>query len=990
MTNLPPDYNEFALAAEAAPDNMNEVEAEAEDETAATTVGTITRAPYHVYLFSSTTYVGSGLSRQVFALDPMGKDVDTLHRKGIGKHEHSNYNPDTYVKSHTPVRIEAPSELPKCSVDKNIFEIEKKELKLENEHLLEHIICQDVVNIVMHAVDKFDNVLPMPDTFLDHNIAIDVMKMENDRLMELLVSQDLVHTIVGYLAIINDYQSMESNYIEEYENNLKLAAELSQMNELSKHVPDLNNAQLQVNDTKISNLKKHIQELKGKSVADCSESVSKSNVIAPVLHKLDLEPLSTKLNNNREAHEDYSRITKKNADTLCDIVEQDIASNPLDNVLAYACMHTHKIQELSKPQSETKNTRIMQPLSGNQKYQRVEAHTRNAKSNLDKGNSMSKSVCSTCKKCLFDANHDLLHQLTPRYISSGLVQNLVSPTPYNPPSKKDYEIMFQLLFDEYFNRLPRVVSLDPVFVVAPKAVDLASSPSNLHQLHGSSVYSKIDLRSSYHQLRVHEEYIPKTAFRTRYGHYEFQVMPFGLTNAPTSVKFEWGDKEEATFQMLKQKLCSVPILALPEGIENFVVYCDASHKGMGVVLMPNEKVIAYASRQLKIHKKNYTTRDLEFGAVVFALKIWRHYLYGKKSQILNAQAEAMKEENVKEENLCGMNKDFETHPDGTLCIKKFTSHFWKSLQKDLGTHLDMSTAYHPQTEGQSERTIQTLKDMLRTCIIDFGNGWDKHLPLIEFSYNNSYHTSIKAALFEALYGRKIQLARDLQKSYADVRHKPLEFQVGEKVMLKVSSWKGVIRFGKRGKLNPRVHSTFYVSNLKMCLFDELLVIPLDEIHIDDKLHLVKEHVEIMGREVKRLKQSCIPILKVRWNSKRGLDFTWEREDNFRRSNENNNETLIALTPILSVEDKRYKVVSSGWSFISEIPGQMAYPVASLTLDSTRSYVMQGAPFTQGTISSIPIGGVSLGLVVLSVFAMLAACASRAAETLSATSFLMSS
>ncbi|GKC46790.1 putative reverse transcriptase domain-containing protein [Tanacetum coccineum] len=204
----------------------------------------------------------------------------------------------------------------------------------------------------------------------------------------------------------------------------------------------------------------------------------------------------------------------------------------------------------------------------------------------------------------------------------------------------------------------------------------------------------------------------------------------------------------------------------------------------------------------------------------------------------------------------------------------------------------MSTAYHPYTDGQSERTIQTLKDMLRAYVIDFGNGWDMHLPLIEFSYNNSYHMSIKAAPFEALYRlqikQRIQAARDRQKSYADVRCKPLEFQVRDKVMLKVSPWKGVICFGKRGKLNPRyigpfkilaklgtvayrlelpqqlsrIHSTFHISNMKKCLSDEPLAIPLDEMHIDDKLHFVEELVEIMDREVKRLKQSRIMIIKV--------------------------------------------------------------------------------------------------------------------------------
>ncbi|GJU17591.1 putative reverse transcriptase domain-containing protein [Tanacetum coccineum] len=207
---------------------------------------------------------------------------------------------------------------------------------------------------------------------------------------------------------------------------------------------------------------------------------------------------------------------------------------------------------------------------------------------------------------------------------------------------------------------------------------------------------------------------------------------------------------------------------------------------------------------------------------------------------------------------------------------------WKLLQ-------DMSTTYHPETDGQSERTIQTLEDMLRACVIDFGKGLERHLPLIEFSYNNSYHASIKAAPFEALYGRKcrspvcwakvrdvqltgpeiihettektvqiqqrLQATRDRQRSYANIRRKPLEFQVGDRVMLKVSPRKGVIRFGKRGKLNPRyigpfkilerispvayklelpkelsnVHSTFHISNIKKCLSEESFVIPMKEL-----------------------------------------------------------------------------------------------------------------------------------------------------------------
>ncbi|GJZ02530.1 putative reverse transcriptase domain-containing protein [Tanacetum coccineum] len=550
------------------------------------------------------------------------------------------------------------------------------------------------------------------------------------------------------------------------------------------------------------------------------------------------------------------------------------------------------------------------------------------------------------------------------------------------------------------------------------------------------------------------------------------------------------------------------------------------HKGLGAVLMQNEKVIAYASRQLKIHEKNYTTHDLELGVVVFALKMWRHYLYDTRctiftdhkslqhildqkekanvvadalsrkewskplrvrvlvmtiglilpKQILEAQTEALKPENLTAEDVGGMLRQdltkerLKPRADGTLCLNnrswlpcygdlrtlvmheshkskysihpgsdkmyqdlkqlywwpnmkaniatyvskcltcskvkaehqkpsgllvqpeipewkwekitmdfvtklpktangydtiwvivdrltksahflpmrendpmekliklyikevvtrhgvpvsiisdrdgRFTSLFWQALHKALGTRLDMSTVYHPETDGQSERTIQTLEDMLRACVI-------------------------KAAPFEALYGRKcrspicwaevgdaqltgpaiihettekivqiksrIQAARDRQKSYANIRRKPMVFQVGDKVMLKVSPWKGVVRFGKRGKLNPRyvgpfkviarvgtvayklelpqqlsrVHNIFHVSNLKKCLSDESLVIPLEELRVDDKLYFVEEPVEVMDREIKQLKRSRIPIIKVRWNSKRGPEFTWECEDQFK-------------------------------------------------------------------------------------------------------------
>ncbi|GKB35310.1 putative reverse transcriptase domain-containing protein [Tanacetum coccineum] len=222
-------------------------------------------------------------------------------------------------------------------------------------------------------------------------------------------------------------------------------------------------------------------------------------------------------------------------------------------------------------------------------------------------------------------------------------------------------------------------------------------------------------------------------------------------------------------------------------------------------------------------------------------------------------------------------------PVSIICDRdpRFASNFWRSLQNALGTNLDMSTAYHPQTGlAKSERTIQTSRGYYACCAIDFGR-------------------NIK---------QRMQAARDRQKSYADLKRKPMEFQVGDKVMLKVSPWKGVVRFGKRGKLNPRyvgpfkvlekvgevayklelpeelsrVHNTFHVSNLKKCHADEPLAVPLDGLHLDDKLHFVEEPLEIVGREVKRLKRSRIPLVKVRWNSKRGPEFTWEREDQFKK------------------------------------------------------------------------------------------------------------
>ncbi|GJV22722.1 putative reverse transcriptase domain-containing protein [Tanacetum coccineum] len=357
------------------------------------------------------------------------------------------------------------------------------------------------------------------------------------------------------------------------------------------------------------------------------------------------------------------------------------------------------------------------------------------------------------------------------------------------------------------------------------------------------------------------------------------------------VKFDWGDKEEAAFQLIKQKLYSAPILALHEGSEDFIVYCDASIKGLGVVLIQREKVIAYASRQLKIHEKNYTTHDLELGAVVFALKIWRHYLYGTKCIVFTDHKSLQHILDQKELNM--------------------RQHLVMTIGLDLPKQILEAQPKARKPENLKSKDVGVIIQVLKLPYSrHFMVGNVDHLFVgprsgtLSSPVQNSYETTEKIVQIKQI----IQAARDRQKSYAKVRRKPLEFQVGNRVTLKVSPWKRVIHFGKRGKLNPRysrpfkvlakvgtvayrleltqqlsrVHSTFHVSNLNKCLSDEPLAVPLDEIHIDDKLRFIEEPVEIMDREVKHLNQIRIPNIKVRWNCKRGPKFTWERKDQFRK------------------------------------------------------------------------------------------------------------
>ncbi|GJV02309.1 putative reverse transcriptase domain-containing protein [Tanacetum coccineum] len=266
-----------------------------------------------------------------------------------------------------------------------------------------------------------------------------------------------------------------------------------------------------------------------------------------------------------------------------------------------------------------------------------------------------------------------------------------------------------------------------------------------------------------------------------------------------SVKFDWGEKEETAFQKLKQKLYSAPILALPEGSENIVVYCDASHKGLGVVLMQNERVIAYASRQLKLkalimhesRKSKYSIHPRSDKMYQDLKKLyWWPNMKAEIATYVNRLTKSthflpMREDDSLEKLMRQYLKEVVSRHEVLVSIisddnGRFTSYFLQSLHKALGTQLDMITTYHPQTDGQSERTIQTLEDMLHACVLDFGKSWDKHLALIEFSYNNSYHTSIKAAPFEALYGHKCRSpicwaeVRDSQLTGPEIIHETIE------------------------------------------------------------------------------------------------------------------------------------------------------------------------------------------------------------------------
>nr|GEY90538.1 putative polyprotein [Tanacetum cinerariifolium] len=443
-----------------------------------------------------------------------------------------------------------------------------------------------------------------------------------------------------------------------------------------------------------------------------------------------------------------------------------------------------------------------------------------------------------------------------------------------------------------------------------------------YQLQGAKFFSKIDLRLGYHQLRVKEQDVSKTAFRTRYGHYDFLVMPFGLTDALavfmdlmnrvfheyldkfvivfiddilvysktreehedhlrivleilrqkklyakfsklTEVrsflglagyyrrfvegfslfalpltklmrkgeKFVWNEERKKSFEELKRRLVFSLVLTLPSGTGGYQIYSDASKKGLGCVLMQHGKVIAYASRQLKPYEENYPTYDLELAAVA---------------------------------------------------------------------------------DGQTERTIQTLKDMLRSCTLEWTGNWDEYLCLVEFAYNNSWHASIRGAPFELLYGRKCRApicwnevgerviegsklvevtnekvviakeklkdARSRQKSYADRHRRALEFKPGDHVFLKVSSCRGVRRFGLKGKLSPRFIGPFKILDRVGYNYHPYYVVKYPFGKIREDLSFTEEPEAILDRQERVMRKKTIPLVKVLWKNHPKREATCENEE----------------------------------------------------------------------------------------------------------------
>ncbi|XP_070009621.1 uncharacterized protein [Nicotiana sylvestris] len=406
------------------------------------------------------------------------------------------------------------------------------------------------------------------------------------------------------------------------------------------------------------------------------------------------------------------------------------------------------------------------------------------------------------------------------------------------------------------------------------------------QLQGAAHFSKIDLHSGYHQLRIKDEDISKTAFRTRYGHYEFLVIPFGMTNAPATFM-------DLMNRVFKQFLDRFVIVF----IDDILIYSriQGEHENyLRTVLQTLDEALAGKRKDMIVESD---------GALRMGDKLCVADVDGLRHVILKE----------------AHNTKYTIHPGSTKMyhdLKQF--YWWEGIKKDVLTLFlvvslagrstdEISTLFAgeyyiwwSQTDGQSERTIQILEDMLRSCILEFGGSWDTYLPLAEFAYNNSFQSNIQMAMHEALYGRrchspigwfeagetnllgpdlvqeamdKVQLirqrfltAQSRQKFYADKRRRDLEFTIGDSLM------KGVMRFGKR---------VFHVSMLRKCISDSSQVLEAPAIPPDEKLSYEEEPIAIVDRQVRKLRSKEILFVKVLWRNHTVEEARWEVEDSMR-------------------------------------------------------------------------------------------------------------